>query len=156
MHRCQRDGCGCRVPVAYQSYVQDIQRRIEPMTVSLVALEHQVGKLAHHIVKDGEQAVLDTFNHDGDGKERFATHSADGQEEADRRMHEHFHEHHVTMAETIANLEGRVHSLTHQLDVLVRQNDELIRDRQAGPVQHHYWQIPQQRNPGGLGGVGTH
>ncbi len=105
------------------------------MTASLVALEHQVGKLVQHIVKEGEHAVLDAFNHE-DGKERFAMHSDNGH-------NGHFDSHHQSMAETIAKLEGRVHSLTHQLHVLVRQNDELIRNGQAGPGEHHYWQVPQ-------------
>lgn len=112
------------------------------MTASLVALEHQVAKLVHDIVKDGEHALHDAFNNE-DGKERFAMHSA-GHHQADGPMHaEHFEKHHDSMAETVAKLEGKVHSLTHQLHVLVKQNDELMRNSQVGAGEHHYWQVPQ-------------
>ncbi len=112
------------------------------MTASLVALEHQVGNLVHHIVKDGEHALHDAFRNK-DGNERFAMHTVSGQQ-ADGPMHsEHFEKHHKSMAEIIANLEGQVHSLTHQLHVLVKQNDELIRNGHVGPGEHHYWQVPQ-------------
>jgi hypothetical protein len=112
------------------------------MTASLVALEHQVSNLVHHVVKDGEHALHDAF-HSKDGKDRFAMHTANGHQ-ADGPMHpEHFENHHKSMAEVIANLEGKVHSLTHQLHVLVKQNDELVRNGHTGPGERHYWQVPQ-------------
>lgn len=110
------------------------------MTASLVVLEHQVAKLIHGIVKDGEHAMHDAFDKE-DGIERFALHSA-GRHQADGPMHaEHLEKHHETKAETVAKLEAKVHSLTHQLHVLVKQNDELIRNSQVGPGEHHYWQV---------------
>lgn len=70
-------------------------------------------------------------------------HTANGHQ-ADGPMHpEHFENHHKSMAEVIANLEGKVHSLTHELHVLVKQNDELVRNGHTGPAEHHYWQVPQ-------------
>ena len=113
------------------------------MTASLVVLEHQVAKLIHGIVKDGEHAIHDAFNNE-DGRERFALHSA-GRHEPDGPMHaEHFEKRRETKAETVAKLEAKVHSLTHQLHVLVKQNDELIRNSQVGPGEHqHYWQVSQ-------------
>jgi len=143
IHQCQNEGCACRVPFEHRSYVKDIQRRIEPMTASLVALEHQFGKLVHHIVQDGEHKLHEAFSHE-DEQERFATHTASGHQ-ADGPMHaEHFEkQHHQSMAETVAKLEAKVHSLTHQLHVLVKQNDELIRNGHVGPGEHHYWQVPQ-------------
>lgn len=142
IHHCQQEGCACRVPFEHRSYVKDIQRRIEPMTASLVALEHRVGQLVHHIAKGGEHAVHDAF-HNEDGKERFAMHSASGHH-ADGPMHaEHFEKHSDPMAETIAKLEGKVHSLTHQLHMLVKRNEELIRNGQVSPAKEEYWQVSQ-------------
>lgn len=112
------------------------------MTASLVALEQKVGKLLHHIAKDGEHAVHDALNHE-DGKERFAMHSANGHQ-ADGPMHvEHFEKHHESTAEIVAKLEGKVHSLTHQLHMLVKQNEELIRNGQLGHGGDRHWQVSQ-------------
>lgn len=142
IHQCQLEGCACRVPFEHRSYVKDIQRRIEPMTASLVALEHQVDKLVHGMITNGEHAVHNALHHE-DGIDRFAMHSANGHQ-ADGPMHaELFEKHRETMAETIAKLEAKVHSLTHQLHVLVKQNDHLMRTSQVGPGEHHYWQVPQ-------------
>ena len=112
------------------------------MATSLIALEHQVGKLLHHIVKDGEHAIHDAFHHE-DGKERFAIHSANGHQ-ADGPMHaEHFEKHRDPTAEAIAKLEGKVHSLTHQLHMLEKQNDKLMRNGNNGHHEHQYWQVSQ-------------
>ena len=52
-HQYEREGCVCRVPFEHRSYVKEIQRRIEPMTASLVVLEHQIAKLVHGLGNDG-------------------------------------------------------------------------------------------------------
>lgn len=112
------------------------------MTPSLVALEHRVSQLVHHIAKSGEHALHDAFRSE-DGKERFEMHSANGHQ-ADGPMHvEHLGKHHEIMAETVAKLEGKVHKFTHQLHVLVKQNEELTRNGQMGPVKEEYWQGSQ-------------
>jgi len=50
LERCEKHGCSCKVPIQHRAYIQDIQRRVEPMVASLVRLEHQVGSLIHHIL----------------------------------------------------------------------------------------------------------
>lgn len=94
-------------------------------------------------MKNGEHAIHDVFNNE-DGRERFALHPA-GLHQADGPMHaDHFEKQHERVAETVAKLEGKVHSLTHYLLVLVRENDELIRSSQVGPGgKNHYWQVSQ-------------
>lgn len=55
LHRCEKSTCHSRlVPAQHHLYVNDIKRRLEPMTQSLVQLEHQVQHLLRHFIKDGQ------------------------------------------------------------------------------------------------------
>lgn len=97
------------------------------MTASLMVLEHKVAKLVHRLGNDGG-------GHSVEEQPAPPPSSAGRQHQPDGPFHaEHFeHKQHQHMAEAMAKLEAKVHSLTHQLHVVVKQNEQLIRSGQAG------------------------
>lgn len=76
LHRCEKSTCGGGeiIPAEHHAYVHDIKRRIEPMTESLVRLEHQVQALAHHVIRDSSTYIHTGHFHDKeDGKNNAAS-----------------------------------------------------------------------------------
>lgn len=115
LEHCQKHGCSCRVPFQHRSYVRDIQRRVEPMVESLVRLETQVGKLVHHLVKDGE-----SFAHTG--------HGARGDPDAmrfDETTNPNRFQRPLEPAEdSLAKLEARVEGLMHQVQHIMKNHND--------------------------------
>lgn len=130
LEHCEKHGCSCRVPFQHRSYVKDIQRRVEPMVESLVRLENQVGKLVHHLIKDGE-----SFVHTGHGSK-----SDPGAKRFDETSDPNrFQRPLEPIEDSLAKLEARVESLMHQVQHIMKNHDDRFMKygQNIVPPSHH-------------------
>lgn len=128
--RCEKHGCDCNVPLQHKTYVQDIQRRVEPMVSSLVRLEHQVGALVHHFrSKEASAPAPGTNGHaNGNG------HVEGGSAEPDEHPVKHVNHGHDSTLETWIDptlrsdehTEGRFHQLETRVEGLMHQIHQLM------------------------------
>lgn len=128
LERCEKHGCNCNVAFQHRSYVQDIQRRVEPMVASLVRLEHQVGGLVHHFraKEDGASAHATNANGIKDVEGGFA-------EPHDNTIKHINHGHDSTLETWIdpalppaEHTEGRFHKLEARVESLMHQIHQLM------------------------------
>jgi len=115
LERCEKHDCSCRVPFQHLSYVKDIQRRVEPMVESLVRLETQVGKLVHHLVKDGESFVHTGHAHHQDPDARRFDETTNTNR---------FQRPLEPIEDSFAKLEARVETLMHQVQHIMKNHEE--------------------------------
>ncbi len=121
--RSEKHDCrNCKVPAPHQSYVQDVQRRVEPMVASLVRLEHQIGTLVHHVTQKKGGAS----EHAADGGNGNSYVEGGYAQRYDDTTHMHHdpvatsHPQHTQhsgepLEESVKRLEASVEGLMHQL-----------------------------------------
>lgn len=125
------------------SYVQDIQRRVEPMVASLIRLEHQVRTLLHHVIGEDGTSADDT---NGNTKKHIDIGFAGRYERSTQFEHAPNDTSHTErtqhssepIVDSFRKLECRVQSLLHQMHGLVIHQGHHIAEQE--PV------IPQSGN----------
>jgi hypothetical protein len=132
LERCEKHGCNFNISIQHKSYIQDIQRRVEPMVASLVRLEHQVESLIHHMIP-GEGATA--AQHINSTQKMDAESGFAARYDATTHVHHNpkntshtNHDQHATepIWEKLRKLEARVESLLHQLHGLKSHQSHVI------------------------------